>query len=174
MSRKNKQINNREEYWRKKGFDSNREFLIYQYLCGRLRRQSKINKIDKSKQFRTYKSWKEHIEGIVNAYKEDELSEFYHFIILRERACDIDISVSTSLLLPIVVALIGGIVAQNVIYMLISVMEFKANNLLEFIAAIIVLFFVVMVVFFIMVIIFREVLLPYIKSKNETSFWSDC
>lgn len=174
MNRKKKQRNNYEEYWKKRGFDSNKEFLIYQYLCGKSRRWPKINKIDKSELFHTYESWKKHIEGIINTYEEDKLSEFYHFVKLRERACDIDISVSASFLLPFIVALITGITAPDLMKGLMSFAEYKINNWIEFIAVMIGLSIFIMIIFVGMVIILNKVLLPYITSKKETSFWKDC
>lgn len=178
MSRKKKQRNNHEEYWKERGFDSDKEFLIYQYLCGRLKRQSKINKIDKFKRFCTHKSWKEHIEGIVNSYEEAELSEFYHFIKLRERECDIDISASTSLLLPIVVAIIAGMLTQYVISMSSSFTKYQINSWIGFIGFIIALILVIIfngiVIIGGLTYIFYNTLGPYIRSKNKASFWADC
>ncbi len=174
MNIKKKQRNNYEEYWKKRGFDSNKEFLIYRYLCGKSRRWPKINKIGKSELFRTYESWKEHIEGIINNYEEDKLSEFYHFVKLKERACDIDISVSASFLLPFIVALIAGMTAPELMKGLMSYAEYKINNWIEFIAVMIGFIISIMIIFAGTVIILREVLLPYITSKKETSFWKDC
>lgn len=174
MSRKRKQRNRLEEYWKERGFDGDKEFLIYQYLCGSLRGKAKINKIDKSKQFTKYESWKEHIEGIIMAYKGDELSEFYHFIRLRERECDIDINISTSLMWPIVAAIVSGIIAQNAIEMLMSFAKYKITNWIEFMAFSIVLIFSVIMVFFCITVLFYNTLGSYIKPKNKASFWSDC
>ena len=147
MSRKKNRL---EEYWKKKGFDSGKELLIYQYLCNNLS-SSRTRKIDEEHRFYEYRFWREHIESIVQNYKEDELTEFYHFIRLKERKCGTGISIITLFLMPYVIICIS------------EISKLISDNISLFIPLI---FFVVFIVFF--------TLIPYIDDKNQVNFWSDC
>lgn len=151
MNRKKKQRKYLEEYWKKKGFDSEKELLIYQYLCNELG-DWKAKKIEKEYQFREYKLWREHIECIVQNYKEDELIEFYHFIRLKERQCDTNVGIHTLLQIPFVVALVAGVFMSNLDKV----------------------FQLILIGFPVWFMIFNNVLAPYIYFKHKASFWSDC
>lgn len=145
-----KKKNRLEEYWKKKGFDSGKELLIYQYLCNNLSSR-RTRKIDEEHRFCEYRLWREHIESIVQSYKEDELTEFYHFIRLKERKCGIGISIIISFLMPFVIA-----------YITVAIGEIS-NNISSF----------TLEVFCVLFIIFYT-LIPYIHDKNQVNFWSDC
>lgn len=172
-----KQEKNPNEYWKGKGFDSNEEFLIYQYLCGNLRKK---NKISEEKRFNKYKSWCEHVEEIIENYDKETLSEFFHFVELRRRQCDIDIGMHTSIFIPLVVAVIASGFVGSILEVIknpsttTNVSESYNSDFLVIILSIIIFLILMIILVFGLVFILYNIIDPYIKSKNETSFWEDC
>ena len=174
MSWKKKPKNDLREYWKNEKFDCDKEFLIYQYLCRNIRCKAKINKIEENNRFKDYKSWRQHILEILNGYSEDTIAEFYHFIKLRERLCDIDMGMHISTCVPLIVAFVGGILAQGVLEMVKSFSQNNVSNVivLAIYSIVIVIFGVVLT--FTLTFILYVIVSPYVKSKNEASFWADC
>lgn len=177
MWRRKKQENIPKEYWKKKGFDSDKEFVIYQNLCGNLKAKKKI---EKEKQFYKYMSWREYVEEKIEKYDEETLTEFYHFIKLKRRQCDIDTGMHISIFIPLVVAVISNGIVQCVIETMINLYspenasgnyDLNVLGLILGIAAMSVLMFILGLS---MYFLLRDVMDPYVKSKNETSFWEDC
>ena len=165
------------EYWKGKGFDSNEEFLIYRYLCGDLRNK---NKVKEEKRFYKYKSWREHVEEIIENYDKETLSEFLHFVELRRRQCDIDIGMHTSIIIPLVVAIISSGLVGSIFEVIknpsttTNVSESYNSDFLVIIFCIFILLVLMIIFVFGLVFILYNIIDPYIKSKNETSFWEDC
>lgn len=76
-------------YWRKKGIDINEEILIYKYLCNALGRRE-VKKYQNIRKFYTYTDWKNYVLCKLLVLKEnDEIDEFEHYLILRQRKCEI-------------------------------------------------------------------------------------
>lgn len=172
MRRKQKNI--QKKYWSGKGFDSNKEFLIYQLLCENLRSRTKIRKIDKTLLFYMHKPWREHIESILNNYDNNDMEEFYHFVRLQKRKHDINFGMQTSMMIPLIVALVAGILAPSTL----NFITFTANNISIFyelaIFFIILIIMMMLILVFMFVVIFNDALSPYIDYKNKIYFWTDC
>lgn len=174
MCRKKKQVNALKEYWEKEKFDSNTEFLYYQCLCGNIKGKTKINKIDEHNRFRDYKSWRQHIEEILKGYDEDKISEFYHFIKLRERQCDIYMGMNLSMFAPFMVALVAGILVQFEMEMVQSFSQNSFSNVIGIIVYSIMFILGAIILVFVLCFALYAVVNPYVKSKNEVNFWTDC
>lgn len=172
-----KRENDPNEYWKEMGFDSNEEFLVYQYLCGKLRNK---NKIREEKRFYKYKSWREHVEEIIENYDKETLSEFLHFVELRRRQCDIDIGTHTSILIPLVVAIMASALVEGTLEIIknpsttTNVSESYNPDFLVIILCIFVLLILMIIAALGLAFILYNVIDSYIRSKNETSFWEDC
>lgn len=162
------------KYWREQGFNSSDEFLAYQYLCGNIRSKKKINKMAQNKRFENYESWREHIEEILGQYDRDRRTEFYHFAKLSKRQCDISMGMHTSAFAPFMVALIAGILTQGIVEIVKYYSKNKILSEIEFIVNYIGLILLGALLFFILIIVFYILVIPYIESKNEVSFWADC
>ena len=118
MRQRKKLVYKPKEYWKNAiGFDIKKEFLIYQFLCGKLRWARQVKKIDEEKRFTEYKSWRKYVEGNLTECDADRLMEFYHFLKLREIECNINMGTDTSLWIPVMVALFSGIIVQCVFMM---------------------------------------------------------
>lgn len=176
---KKKQENNPRRYWKEKGFDSDEEYKIYQFVCGRLSLRGK-RKINKEKQFYGYKSWQMHIEEIIECFEGELLSEFYRYIMLNRRQCDIDIDMHTSIYIPLIVAMTSGGLVQCVIgiatnsNVTASTLHGSGSSVLMGLLCAIILFIFMVLLGVGLCIIFYSLIDPYIKSKNETCFWEDC
>lgn len=171
MRRKQKNI--QKKYWSGKGFDSNKEFLIYQLLCENLRSRTKIRKIDKTLLFYMHKPWREHIESILNNYDINDMEEFYHFVRLQKRKHDINFGIQTSMMIPLIVALVAGILAPSTL----NFITYMSNNMSS-IYRLTIFFIILIITIFILtltlVFIFNVALSPYINYKNKIYFWTDC
>ncbi len=177
MWKEKKQEKSPNEYWKGKGFDSNEEFLIYRYLCGNLRNK---NKVKDEKRFYKYKSWREHVESIIEDYDEETISEFLHFVELKRRQCDINIGMHTSIFIPLIVAITSSGLVGSALEAIknqgttTSVSESYNFDLLVIILCALILLIIIIIFTFSLVFILYNAIDPYIKSKNETSFWEDC
>lgn len=168
MRRKQKKI--QENYWSKKGFDSSKEFFIYQFLCEHLKSRTKIRKIDNALLFYRHKPWREHIESILNNYDSNDLEEFYHFVRLQRRKWDTDLGMQTSMFVPLTVAITAAILTECIT----TLLRINVSNVFEIILLIIAIIVIDIITTIAMVFIFNIVLNPFIKSKNQIHFWTDC
>lgn len=177
MWKRKKQENTPNEYWKGRGFDSEEEFLIYRYLCGDLRNK---NKIKEEKRFYKYKSWCEHVKRIIENYDEEAMSEFLHFVELKRRQCDINMGMHTSIFIPLVVAITSSGLIECILEIMknpsatTNVSESYNLDFFMIILCIIVYSILMVISVFGLVFILYNIIDPYIKSKNETSFWEDC
>ncbi len=189
MRQRKKVVYKPKEYWKNAiGFDIKKEFLIYQFLCGKLRWAREVKKIDEEKRFTEYKSWRKYVEGNLTECDTDRLMEFYHFLKLREIECNIDIGMDTSLWLPVMVTLFAGIMVQCILMMseagtsidfgfIQELMQKGLSGILwACIGLIVILFFIVIILAFVTLmplVLLYTVVKPHIKSKYMIAFWRD-
>lgn len=181
---------NPKEYWKKEiGFDVDKEFVIYQYLCGNLKAARKIKRIEEDKRFREYKSWRKHAEEIIRKCDAETLREFFHFLKLQDMECNIDVGMHTSMITPFFVALLGGELIQVVIQLgsaisdqmdFTPVLQVMSKGGIEsalalIAAAILFCFFIGFTAILVTAVIFPFgfVWKRYIRSKYLTAFWRD-
>lgn len=189
MGNKKSLVYKPKEWWKNEvGFDIDKEFLIYQYLCGKLSKR-KIKKIDKEERFCRYKSWQEYVEGNLEKYDSEMLNEFYHFLKLNEIECDVDGGMNILFIIPLVVALVSGGLVQSIFLLSTeksisidfgSIYEIMLNSFWGTIFALIgitvafVCIILLFVVFMAMLMSpFLTVIRPYINSKYKVAFWKD-
>lgn len=177
MCKRKKRENIPNDYWKKKGFDCNEEFLIYQYLCGNLKNK---NKIKVEKRFYKYKSWREYVEKTIVNYDQETLLEFLHFVELKRRQCDIDTGMHTAILIPLAVAMTSSGIVGSILEVIkdsnttTNVSGSYSANFLTIILLILIIAVILITFFCGLYFILYNIIEPYIKSKNETSFWEDC
>lgn len=174
MKRREKVGYTLRKYWKDtKGFDSNEEFQIYQYLCGNLKEKA-AKKIDEKKKFKKYKTWREHVEELLKDWDNDTLSEFYHFIKLERRYCDIDMGMHTSFAMPFVITITAGALIPWLLNSdFLEGIEIQQMGIIE--QFFMFILFLVIIYIFAIVLAFTivSILSPYVKSKNEMVFWED-
>lgn len=59
----------------------------------------------------TYSNWKKHTEEIISKLNLDELEEYRHWLILQIEELEMDNTLKMSFLLPLLVAVLGGMVS---------------------------------------------------------------
>ena len=120
------------------------------------------------------------MEGTIENYDKETLSEFLHFVELRRRQCDIDVGMHTSILIPLVVAIMASTLAGGILEVIknpsttTNVSESYNLNFLVIILYVFALLMLMIIITLGLVFILYNVIDPYIRSKNETSFWEDC
>lgn len=190
MKKRKKLVYMPKAHWKETmGFDIEKEFEIYQYLCGTLKSKRKINKIDEQKQFRKYKLWKNYVEETLQKCNGDQLEEFYHFLKLNEMECEMDGGMNTSFLLPFSIAFVSGGLAQYIyticdesgswldmsyIHQLMSIGLF--GIIFAVLGIIVVLFFIVFVILLFALLpmfLFLYISKQYARNKYMAYFWRD-
>lgn len=166
-----KRKNTVSQYWKNIiGFDSNEELLIYQYLCGTIKRR-KIRKLDETKRFREYKVWRHHVENFLTDCDNDKLIEFYHYIRFNTRLCNDFMDMYTHFAMPFIVSISAGVFLNSALSKntFNQRFPFLEQILIIIIYCIITFFFFIMITYF-----FIHFFKDYIISNNETAFWKDC
>lgn len=161
---------NPKQYWKNKiGFNSNEELLIYQYLCGTIKRKN-LRQLDTTKKFHEYKAWRNHVEKTFINCENDNLLEFYHFIKLNSRSCNSIKEIYTHFAMPLIVSIVAGGFINSILSS--STLVQQSSFLGQFILFIISCFLIIMF-FIIITYIFMHFFKDYINSKNEIFFWKD-
>lgn len=173
MKNNKKNKYNPRQYWKKKiGFDSKEELLIYQYLCGNIRKKD-AKRLDESKKFQEYKTWRQHVEEILKKCDTDELEEFFRFAKSNARVCDNDMGMHVYLALPLAVSMTGAIMLR--LFELILSVNTQIHQYTGLKAA--ALFILLLMMSFASILIMARLLLffwrKYINSRSEKGFWAD-
>lgn len=165
---------NPKQYWKGKiGFDSNKEMLIYQYLCGNIKK-SKLKQLDDTKKFREYKQWKEYVEKILLNCNDNDLLEFYRFIKQQARLCNNILGMHTNFALPLVVSIIAcWFIPKLLDTVAYSNMQMQQSSFLENIILFAICSLAIIISFLIVACFFIYFLGDYINSKRESVFWED-
>lgn len=175
MKNNKKNKYNPRQYWKKKiGFDSKEELLIYQYLCGNIRKKD-AKRLDESKKFQEYKTWRQHVEEILKKCDTNELEEFFRFAKSNARVCDNDMGIYVYLGWPLAASLIGGAFIPRLLDIALSEdVKIQQFTGWESVVLLVIYFFAICIFFsaiFCLLIVFLK---GYINAKNNTSFWEDC
>ncbi|MCM1427713.1 MAG: hypothetical protein NC118_14020 [Eubacterium sp.] len=176
MKNKKKNRYNPRGYWKEHHkFDSNEEFLIYQYLCGNIKKKEE-KKLSKEKKFQKYKAWRQHVEKFVSQFNNDNdtLLEFYHFIKLEARHCNNEMGLNTHFAMPFVVAVVsGGIIPWLLNSGFSQKEQVIQGTVLEQVLMYIILLICIYIIAGSIALFLIHFLLEYINSKNEAAFWGD-
>lgn len=178
MKKRKKLVYKPKAYWKETvGFDIEKEFEIYKYLCGTLRSKRKINRIDEQKRFRKYKLWNKYVEETLQKCDVEQLGEFYHFLKLNEMECEMDGGMNTSLLVPLIVALISGVLVQSVFSTeeVASLRSGELNDILGvYVVGSVILYILgTLLAGAMLMVSFWVVMKPFIKNKYRMAFWRD-
>lgn len=165
---------NPRQYWKDKiGFDSKEELLIYQYLCGNIRKKD-AKRLDESKKFQEYKTWRQHVEEILNECDIDELEEFFHFVKSNSRICDNDMGMHVYLALPLSSSIVGGAFMPRLLDLAWDKnIQLQQYTFGESVALFAISVLAICIIFLAILWFLMFFLKGYINSKNEIVFWED-
>lgn len=107
MKQNDKQEASLQSIWRS-GFNENKEFKIYQYLCRNLKGKKEKNNIEDNKKFKTYQEWRNYVDDFLEKLDIDALIEFSHFLRHRKREDEIDDKIMRLFLMPLFVAIFAS------------------------------------------------------------------
>ena len=178
MKKRKKLVYKPKAYWKETvGFDIEKEFEIYKYLCGTLRSKRKINRIDEQKRFRKYNLWKKYVEETLQKCDVEQLEEFYHFLKLNKMECEMDGGMNTSLLVPLIVALISGVLVQSVFSIekvtILIPSEFNYSLGVYVVGSVILYILGTLLAGAMLMGAFWAAMKPFIKNKYRMAFWRD-
>lgn len=165
---------NPKQYWKEKlEFDSDKEILIYQYVCGNIKR-NKLKHLDQTKRYREYRAWKEHVEAIIQSCDNDNLLEFYHFIKFKARICNNIIGIHTYFAIPFSISIIAGWFIPKLLDLNpLNDIQMQQFTFVERIILLSVYCFTFFVFLMIIAFSFIHFIKEYINAKNEIGFWED-
>lgn len=165
---------NPKQYWKDKiGFDCNKELLIYQYLCGTIKKR-KIKQLDDTKRFQEYKTWKSHVENSFPNLDNDNLVEFYHFIKSNARSYDNILDIYTHWALPFIIAVFATWFIPKLLDSAIhNDVQAQSFSFLEQIIFLVIYSVVIIICFLLIAYPFIYIMRDYTNSKNVCAFWED-
>lgn len=165
---------NPKQYWKNKiGFDCNKELLIYQYLCGTIKRR-KVKQLDEAEKFQEYKTWKNHVKKSFTSCDNDNLLEFYHFIKSNARSCNNILETYTHFALPLIIAVIASwFITKLLDSAILNDSQMQSSSFLEQFIVFAINSVLIILSFLIIAFLFIYFMKDYFNSKNEAVFWKD-
>ena len=109
MSLRKKKVNvGYRTYWeRMLGYNYNREFTIYNFLCGQEIKGKELKKIPADKKFRTYSAWEDYVKSLYQNGPLSELGEFIKYLNFRKRMDSVSNMLTHNLLIPLMIMLLS-------------------------------------------------------------------
>lgn len=105
-------------YWEERiGYNFKKEFDIYKYLCGNMKRKSQLRKIDDEMRFETYSAWERYVKSRFVGQNPDRLMEFSKFLNMHRRKEKTVDAISLNFFLPFYIAIMAGIFVPDIMKM---------------------------------------------------------
>lgn len=120
------------EYWKKRlNYDYEKEYNIYKYLCGGMRRKWQEKRIPKERRFEAYSTWKEYVISRYETSELDKLKEFHKYLNSCSRIEKSVKGIINAFLLPLCVAFITTILTNSGWTKIFSAIQEIMSNIIE-------------------------------------------
>lgn len=157
-----------KKYWKSQlGFDFSDEYSIYKNLCNEPSKKGVGSKINTKLKWNRY---------LVNKYKDkdqEQMVDFYYYLRGRQRTSNIYNIIYYSLVSPILIAILSGIILPQTVKFYDNLFSIELNNIIATIVWVLIIMALVAIAELVFVKIFKKIVLQQWDSNLEFHFYSD-
>lgn len=171
-------------------WDNDKEFALYRCICADSNKEREKNKVSWNKYicdhesrytYNSFQYWKEYIEKQYITFSKEQLYEFYHYITNLKRENQTYRNMSSVVVFPLFVAILGGIVAYYITKFELGEIQFLClDNPIHVIADMIIIIFILCfgvafigIIFFLIFFPISSILKVQKTEQMKDNFYND-